>query len=73
MSRTPLFDRPRRGREFCEAVIRDNPDLGRPDRVQRIFEKRVGKMTPDRFRTRVLQDGVNPSLPIGYKHCDRKQ
>ena len=62
-----------RGREFFEEVIRDNLDLGRPDRVQLIFEKRIGKMTPGRFRTRVIQDGVNPSLHIEYKQCDLKQ
>ena len=46
VSLTQIFDRPVRGREFLEEVIRDNLDLGRPDRVQLIFEKRVGKMTP---------------------------
>jgi hypothetical protein len=73
VSLTHIFDRPMRGGEFFPEVIGDNPDLGRPDRVQLILEKRVGQMTPDRFRTRVLQDGVNPSLHIEYKHCDRKQ
>jgi hypothetical protein len=73
VSLTHIFDRPMRGREFFEEVIRDNLDLGRPDRVQLIFEKRVGKMTPGRFRTRVIQDGVNPSLHIEYKQCDLKQ
>jgi hypothetical protein len=73
VSLTHIFDRPLRGREFFEEVIRDNLDLGRPDQVQLIFEKRVGKMTPGRFRTRVIQDGVNPSLHIEYKQCDLKQ
>jgi len=73
VSLTQIFDRPVRGREFFEEVIRDNLDLGRPDRVQLIFEKRVGKMTPGRFRTRVIQEGVNPSLHIEYKQCDLKQ
>jgi hypothetical protein len=31
---TQVFDRPFRGREFFEEIIRDNLDLGRPDRVQ---------------------------------------
>ena len=73
VSLTQIFDRPLRGREFFEEVIRDNLDLGRPDRVQLIFEKRVGKLTPGRFRTRVIQEGVNPSLHIEYKQCDLKQ
>jgi hypothetical protein len=73
VSLTQIFDRPLRGREFFEEVIRDNLDLGRPDRVQLIFEKRVGKLTPGRFRTRVIQEGVSPSLHIEYKQCDLKQ
>src|SRR5450755_5185857 len=35
---TQIFDRPLRGREFVEEIIRDNLDLGRPDRVQLIFD-----------------------------------
>jgi hypothetical protein len=73
VSLTQIFDRPVRGREFFEEVIRDNLDLGRPDQVQLLFQKRVGKLTPGRFRTRVIQDGVNPSLHIEYKQCDLKQ
>ena len=33
-SLTQVFDRPVHGREFFEEVIRENLDLGRPDRVQ---------------------------------------
>jgi hypothetical protein len=33
VSLTQIFDRPLRGREFFEEIIRDNLDLGRPDRV----------------------------------------
>ena len=32
VSLTQIFDRPLRGREFFEEIIRDNLDLGRPDR-----------------------------------------
>jgi len=73
VSLTQIFDRPVRGREFFEEVIRDNMDLGRPDRVQLIFEKRLTKSTPSAFRTRVIQDGVSPSLHIEYRSCDLKQ
>ena len=45
-------------------MIRENLDLGRPDRVQLIFERRVGKLMPGRFRTRVIQDRVILSLHI---------
>jgi len=73
VSLTQIFDRPLRGREFFEEVIRDNLDLGRPDRVQLIFDRVVTKKTPGKFRTRVIQDGVHPSLHIEYKNFDLKQ
>src|SRR5580704_4380360 len=73
VSLTQIFDRPLRGREFFEEVIRDNLDLGRPDRVQLIFDRGVTKKTPGQFRTRVIQDGVHPSLHISYKDFDLKQ
>jgi hypothetical protein len=55
VSLTQIFDRPLRGREFFEEIIRDNLDLGRPDRVQLIFDRTVIKKTPGQFRTRVIQ------------------
>ena len=73
VSLTQIFDRPVRGREFFEEVMRDNLDLGRPDRVQLIFQRRITKATPGRFRTRVIQDGVHPSLHIEYKQFGLKQ
>jgi hypothetical protein len=73
VSLTQIFDRPLRGREFFEEIIRDNLDLGRPDRVQLIFDRVVTKKTPGEFRTRVIQDGVHPSLHIRYKNFDLKQ
>jgi hypothetical protein len=73
VSLTQIFDRPLRGREFFEEIIRDNLDLGRPDRVQLVFDRVVTKKTPGQFRTRVIQDGVYPSLHIHYKDFDLKQ
>src|SRR4029077_16195808 len=73
VSLTQIFDRPVRGREFFEEIIRDNLDLGRPDRVQLVFDRVVTKKTPGMFRTRVIQDGVPPSLHIEYKNFDLKQ
>ena len=51
---TRVLDRPLSGREFFEQVIRENLDLGRPDKVQLIFERRIIRTTPGQFRTRVL-------------------
>src|SRR5260370_27888764 len=73
ISLTQIFDRPLGGREFFEEIIRDNLDLGRPDRVQLIFGRRVTKRTPGEFRTRVIEDGVHPSLDSEYKNFGLKQ
>ena len=61
------------GRVFFEDVIRENLDIGRPGQVQLIFDRRVSKRTPGRFRTRVITDGVTPSLHVDYKHSRIKQ
>jgi hypothetical protein len=73
VSRTQVFDRPLHGREFLEEVIRENLDLGRPDRIQLLFERRVRRDTPSRFCTRVITQGVAPSLHVEYKRCHVKQ
>ena len=67
VSLTQVFDRPLRGREFFESVIRENLDLGRPDHVQLLFPRKITRATPGRFTTRVVTAGVNPSLHIAYK------
>ena len=72
-SLTQVLDRPLSGRVFFEEVIRENLDLGRPDHVQLIFDRRVTRRTPGRFRTRVLTEGVTPSLHIDYKPSRIKQ
>ena len=46
VSLTQVFDRPVEGRHFFEAVIRENLDLGRPDRVGLLFPLRVTRTTP---------------------------
>ncbi len=73
VSLTQIMDRPLAGRQFFEEVIRDNLDLGRPDRVQLIFPRKIIRTTPGSFRTRVLREGVQPSLHVSYKHFDLKQ
>src|SRR5580765_748010 len=73
VSRTQVFDRPLRGREFFEEVIRDHLDLGRPSRVQLLFDRKIIRTTPGKFATRVITDGVIPSLHVQYKRCDVKQ
>jgi len=72
-SLTQVWDRPLTGRVFFEQVIRENLDLGRPDQVQLIFDRRVTKRTPGRFRTRVITQGVTPSLHVDYQNTRIKQ
>jgi hypothetical protein len=72
-SLTQVLDRPLTGRAFFEEVIHENLDLGNPGQVQLIFNRRVTKRTPGRFRTRVITEGVTPSLHVDYKHSKIKQ
>ena len=73
VSRTQVFVDPEQGWALVEALIRDNLDLGRPDRVSLIFLRQVTKATPSEFHTRVLRHGVQPTLRIHYKHSALKQ
>ena len=70
---TQVFDRPAQGRVFFEEVIRENLDLGRPDRAQLIFDRRITRRTPTRSQLRVVTNGVVPSLLVDYKHSHIKQ
>jgi hypothetical protein len=72
-SLTQVLDRGVSGRIFFEEVIRENLDLGRPQHVQLIFNRRVTQSTPSRFRTRVITQGVIPSLYVDYKSARIKQ
>ena len=58
-----------------EEVIRENIDLGRPEQVQLIFaRKRQRKTATDgRCRTRIVTEGVVPSLHVYYKNTHLKQ
>ena len=76
VSLTQVFARPVQGRHFFEAVIRENLDLGRPDRVALLFPLRITRTTPPPawgYRTRVITDGVEPSLHVEYKSSHVKQ
>lgn len=76
-SLTQMLDAPVSGRIFFEHVIRDNLDIGRADKVKLIFGRRIHhgrkRSTPTRLRTRVITEGVTPSLHADYKHTTIKQ
>ena len=56
-------------------VIRENIDLCRPEQVQLIFSRKLKRSTvvDGRCRTRIINEGVIPSLRIYYKNTQSKQ
>ena len=71
------LDRPVTGRIFFEQLIRDNLDIGRPDKVNIVFGRMIrqrGKFrTPGTFRTQVITTGTCPYLYLFYKKTQVKQ
>ena len=63
VSRTQVFLDAEQGRALVENLIRDNLDLGRPDRIRLIFDRRLTKRTPSEFMTDVITYGVSPRRP----------
>ena len=57
-----MLDRPVSGRIFFEQVLHDNLDIGRPDQVSLVFDRRIIRTgryaTPGRFRTRIITADV---------------
>jgi hypothetical protein len=74
-SLTQVWDRGLNGRRFFEEVIRENIDLGRPEQVQLIFARKMHRKTATdgRCRTRIISEGVVPSLHVYYKNTHLKQ
>jgi hypothetical protein len=76
-SLTQMLDRATSGRILLDEVFRENLDVGRPDQVGLVFDRRIIRTgrsaTPGAFRTRVLTSGVTPSLHVDYKHSKIKQ
>ena len=73
VSRTLVFDRPRNGRMFFEALVADNLDLGRPEQVELIFGRAIRSTTTGVFATRVVTRGVDVTINAGYKHSRVKE
>jgi hypothetical protein len=77
VSDTRVFDRPAAGRAFFEGVIRDHLDVGRPDQVAILFDRRVSRRTPGTFRTKVITEGATLSsaattVPAGSSSTGRR-
>lgn len=73
VSRTLVFDDPRRARGFFEALVADNIGIGRPGHVAAVFARQVRKNTAGIFRTRVFGPGTEVKLDFAYKHSRVKQ
>jgi hypothetical protein len=73
VARTMVFDVPRNGRAFFEALVADNLDLGRPEHIELIFGRKILPSTPGVFATRVVTRGVDVTINVGYKHSRSKQ
>jgi hypothetical protein len=76
ISDTAVFDRPAAGRAWFETAIREHLDLGRPEQVRLIVNRKIQrgrkKPTPGRFETRVITRDVDPQLQIHYRRSKVK-
>ena len=73
VSRTIVFDDPRRARGFFEALVTDNIAIGRPEAVAVVFGRQVRKTTKEPFATRVFSPGSDVKMDFRYKHSRVKQ
>jgi len=54
-------------------LVTDNLDLGRPDTIEIIFDRRVRKDTVSEFKTKVVSRGTAVTINAFYKHSRIKQ
>lgn len=73
VSDTRVFRQPRAGRAFFEGLIRDHLDIGRPNNVVLLFNRKLTARTPGKFSTKVITRGVDPQLSCVYKSSRLKQ
>ena len=77
ISRTLVFDDPRRARSFFEALVQDNIDVGRPEQIAAVFgmqlRTRGPRKTTGTFRTRVFSPGTEVKIDFSFKHSRVKQ
>ena len=75
VSKTLVFDDPRRARSFFEALVTDNIDIGRPERVNVVFgHRRHGRpRTKHPHQTRIFTPGTDVHIDFRFKHSRVKQ
>jgi hypothetical protein len=64
---------PRPAGRSSKGLIRDHLDVGRSDQIALIFDRRVTRKTPGKFRTKVITRGVDPQLCCYYRSSRMKQ
>jgi hypothetical protein len=73
VSRTLVFDDPRRARGFLEALVADNVGIGRPAEVRAIFGLSPrGRTTATPFATRIFEPGTEVTMDL-RQHSRVKQ
>jgi hypothetical protein len=74
VSRTLVFDDPRRARGFFEALVADNVGVGRPEEIRAVFvPTKRGVRTPMPSQTRVFSPGTEVKIDFSFKHSRVKQ
>ena len=75
VSRTLVFDAPRRARGFFEALVADNLDIGRPELIELVFPRgqRRGRPAAGVFKTKVVSYGTEVNVNAFYRHSRIKQ
>jgi hypothetical protein len=74
VSRTMVFDDPRRARMFFESLVSDNVGVGRPHEVHAVFGRdRRGRTTGQPFSTRIFNPGTEVRMDFRYKNSRVKQ
>jgi hypothetical protein len=77
VSRTLVFDAPRRARAFFEALVVDNLDIGRPDKVELIFTGPPHRGRPHKLdcdpKTSIVSRDTDVTVNAFYKHSRIKQ
>jgi hypothetical protein len=73
VSRTLVFDDPRRARGFFEALVQDNIGIGRPEEVSLVFARQLRRPTRHPYRTRIFSTGTEIRIEFRYKHSRVKQ
>src|SRR6201991_963507 len=75
VSRTLVFDAPRRARAFFEALVTDNLDIGRPELIELIFKRgqRRGRPAAGQYKTKIVSYGTEVNVNAFYRHSRIKQ